>query len=439
MFFKYSHKHISRLVQQSLVRRISVLAGGTVSAQVITLLATPLITRLYTPEDYGILGIFTSTLAIISVVAALSYPMAIALPREKQEAGLLFSISICLSLVVSTSLGLLLYFKGSNILAYFSIEELSSLQYLLPPAVFFATLNTSVTNWLARDGAFSHIAKLSIATATMTVSSRLLFGFLNPSAIALASSAIGAAAISSVLAMLTWAPHQKRPSAFILTRVSAQAVAAKYRDFAFLRTPQVFINTASHGLPVVLIAVYAGAQEAGLFALASSILAAPTRLLAGSVYTVFYPSISADIAEGKACLRQIQTTTKGIAVAGALPTIVVLFLGPELFITAFGANWEGAGVYGQLLGVWVFLQVVNKPAVAAVPALKGQKELLAYEVLSTLSKIFALWIGFEVFNSSYVAVAFFSASGCLAYIFLIAWVFKRAANHDHLIGDRMNE
>ena len=50
--------HLRRLLpKNAFARGVSVLVGGTAGAQLLTILAAPLLTRLYGPEDFGLVAV----------------------------------------------------------------------------------------------------------------------------------------------------------------------------------------------------------------------------------------------------------------------------------------------------------------------------------------------------------------------------------------------
>ena len=57
------------------------LVTGTTLAQIISVLASPLVTRLYGPEAYGLLALFNLITSIIGVIACMRYELAIMLPK----------------------------------------------------------------------------------------------------------------------------------------------------------------------------------------------------------------------------------------------------------------------------------------------------------------------------------------------------------------------
>jgi len=80
--------------KDSLSRNISVLVSGTVLAQVVPIALQPVLKRIYTPEDFGVLDIYLKTLGILFVVFALKYDMGVVLPKNRVKALMILSLSV---------------------------------------------------------------------------------------------------------------------------------------------------------------------------------------------------------------------------------------------------------------------------------------------------------------------------------------------------------
>src|SRR5690625_3723904 len=92
---------IQRLLNSRFVRNVALVATGTAGAQAITMAFSPVITRLYGPDAFGMLGTFTATLAVVTPIAALTYPIAIVLPKKDDDARAIAKLSFLLALCIS--------------------------------------------------------------------------------------------------------------------------------------------------------------------------------------------------------------------------------------------------------------------------------------------------------------------------------------------------
>lgn len=422
-------------VKKSFVRNVVAVASGTAAAQAITLAFTPFITRLYGPEIFGLQGLFMSVVTLLATVAALSYPLAIVLPKNNVDAFGLAKLSICIGIGMALLTAIALTFFGDDLFNLLNAEAISSYAFLIPVAMFVSVLSTVVSQWLIRKKAFSLTARYVVFTSLLLNSVKTGMGVIYPTAMVLIVTNLVGTVIGAALTYLGWrrlSPKQRLKNESSDLPATLMQLANRYKDFPFFRTPQNLINTFSESLPVILLSVYFGTSAAGQYTLAISALGVPTALIGGSVMSVFYPRINEALHKGENVSALIIRATAGMAATGALPFLVIMITGPFLFEFVFGEVWRVAGTYAQWLSIWLFLQCINKPSVSAIPALGLQGGLLIYEVFSTGTKILALWIGFAHYHDALIAVALFSLFGSVAYIWLIFWVIRQSRKHQHV-------
>jgi O-antigen/teichoic acid export membrane protein len=72
----------NRLSKSPFIKNVLTIAGGTGFAQVISIFTAPIITRIYTPEDYGILGIYMMFTGIIGTISTLKLANAIIVEKD---------------------------------------------------------------------------------------------------------------------------------------------------------------------------------------------------------------------------------------------------------------------------------------------------------------------------------------------------------------------
>jgi O-antigen/teichoic acid export membrane protein len=414
------------------VRNVATVATGTAAAQAVAMVFAPLITRIYGPEAYGLQGIFNSVVGLLSVVAAMGYPIAIVLPRRDDDAIGIAKLSLLIAAAFCLLTTLALTVFGGEILRLLHAEAIADFIYLVPIAVFVGVLSSVLGQWLIRKRAFGFNARYNVITAFLVGGSKYGLGFVHPGAAGLILTNTVGALLGTLLTFSGWRRRAKRSAkveVWASTRIGASlhTLAREHYDFPLLRTPQNLINALSQSLPMLLLAAYFGPGASGQYSIVIAVLGVPITLIGGSVMAVFYPRINEAIHNGENAHSLIIKATVGMAATGALPFLTVIVAGPWLFAFVFGSGWRTAGEYGQWLSLWLFLQYINKPAVSAIPALKLQGGLLTYEVFSTGTKFVALWLGFFIFKSDVAAVALFALFGTAAYAWLILWVIQRSA------------
>ena len=388
---------------------------------------SPLITRLYGPEAYGIQGVFVSIAGIIGTVAAMTYPIAIVLPKSDADALGLARLSMLLAIVISLLVTLALFLFGPQILSLLNTQEISPFLYLIPASMLISVASAVVGQWLIRKKAFILTAKVSVWQSLLISSAKTALGYVHPTAaVLIVTNALGGL-LSPALMLLGLRRGRKNLAGETETKgsephLSLWTLARRHRDFPLLRAPQVLLNAASQSLPILLLSSYFGASAVGFYSIAIAVLAAPAGLIGDSVMQVFYPRFNDAMHKGEDPSALMLKATIGMGLLGLLPFSVVVAFGPFLFDTVFGSAWRTAGDYARWLAIWSFFAFVNRPAVAAIPVIRIQAIFLIYEIMSVLLRVSALYIGFTILRSDIRAVQAFSAAGAALNISLILYV-----------------
>lgn len=411
--------------EQSITRNISVMVSGTAVSQLIGVAFAPLLTRLYGPETFGLLGVFLSITAILGTVAAASYPLAIVLPRDDASARELVRLSIFLGILTSLLTAITLYFFGLEILGMLNALDISGFMYLIPVSMFITVIAVTSSNWLIRQKAFNLIAKLTVASTIVTNTIKAGLGFILPTAIVLVVMNTLGELIKVAMMLFGLSKSQRKLLLKPPTKDSPLLLwrfAKKYSDFPLFRSPQVLINAVSQNFPIMMLAASFGSVSVGHYVIATTVLVLPARLVGNAFSQVFYGRVVEAVRLREDVKKLIVKSTAGLALIGIVPFLFIIIAGPTIFSIFFGPDWETAGIYARWLSGWLFFQFINAPAVTAIPVLRLQKGLLKYELFSTGSKALALYIGMVFYESEIVAIALFSGVGLLAYAWLIAWV-----------------
>lgn len=413
------------LAQRPFVRHVATVFTGTAAAQAITIAFAPWLTRMYGPEVFGLQGVFLSIAGLLAVVAALGYPMAIVLPARDADAAVLARLSLAIGAATTALVTIVLAVCGDRLLLLLRAEALGEFLWVLPLAMVTSVLAAVLGQWLVRVRSYGLSARFGVVTALLVNTGKAGLGAFQPTAFVLIGTHVAATLVGTLLT--GWAYRRTGPPLIDTAHATPwRELARRHADFALYRTPQNLINAFSQSLPVLLLAASFGSAAAGQYAITMAVLAVPVLLVGQSVQAVFYPRISQAIQRGEDGRTLIVRTTGAMAAVGVWPFVVVMVAGPALFAIAFGPDWRTGGIYAQWLAPWMFLQYLNAPAVAAIPALRLQRGLLVYELFSTGAKVLALWAGHAMFGDDVAAVALFGAAGVIAYVWLIAWVIRRS-------------
>ena len=123
-YFKINY--LRQTLKGKFARNLLTLGFGTIIAQLIPILASPLLTRLYSPDEFGLFANFLGILSILLVFYTGKFDLAVILPKQDNEAiniaFLSFFLIVCLT-VITLIFFLLL---GEKVVSILNIPELSN-------------------------------------------------------------------------------------------------------------------------------------------------------------------------------------------------------------------------------------------------------------------------------------------------------------------------
>lgn len=384
---------------------------------------SPVITRIYGPEAYGIQGLFLSLSAILVGIGALSYPLAIVIAKDTDEIKSLIAISVFSSLALAIIIGFVFFLFGSNIFLLLQADQLFDLWYVFPLFVFLSGFCVLATQCMTKYEEFRAIAKGVFLGSVGSNSAKVILGFFLPTPSALVGSNLLGQLIvfASMLLFST-----RKVSRIIVEAVLSppqlsclSKVARVYSDFPLLRTPQVFINSISQSLPSIFLAIYFGAEVVGYFSLAYMLLAVPTTLLGNSVMQVFYPKASSLFTVGGPLASLTLKATLVLAGLGLLPFLCVIVWGGWLFSFVFGEAWAGVASYSGFMCGWLYLMYISRPYIAIIAVIRKQRFFLVFELFATGAKLAALYYGCVVKQDPIATVGSYSLASGVSYLVLM--------------------
>jgi O-antigen/teichoic acid export membrane protein len=411
----------SKLVQLSkkpFVRNVIIMATGTAAAQAVTMLLSPLITRLYGPEAFGLLGVFIAIVGITAPIAALTYPIAIVLPKNDKEAMGLVRLSLVIAFSISLIIAIILFCFKQPIVKLFKIESIGSFLYLIPLVILFSGFLQVAEQWLIRTKQFGIAAKVSFFYALILQGSQVILGLSFPLAsVLLITSSLGHALRASLMII---GISRSGARTFNLThKEPIGQLAKKYKDFPLYRAPEVLVNAISQSLPILLLTSFFGPASAGFYSIGITSLGLPSQLIGKSVGDVYYPRIAEAAKNGEKLTHLLKKSTLALGIIGIIPFGLVVIFGPWIFSLIFGTEWEKAGEYARWIALWSYFGFMNRPSVMTLPVLSAQAFHLKFTTFMLISRVIVLAFAYFNFKSDLIGIAFFGVSGAILNIFLI--------------------
>jgi len=388
---KYSSL-LARFASIEFVRDILVISGGTGIAQLLPILLTPVLTRMYSPEDMGLLGLYVAFVGFCANATTLGFSMAIVSGRTDREGARLVLLSGLMVVPMATVFTILLAcMVVMNVLGFGELNRYSIVAMWV--SLIFTGAFLTLRYWLVRSRGYLAISHALIAQSTGRMGTQVLLGF---TPLGWAGLIAGEVVGRGSGLMRVWRTARDDLGALLsgVTRRDILTTASEFKKFPLLTTPSSLLNSLGLVLPVPLITMHFGLYEAGQFAVAYRVLGLPLSLVGASVADVFHSRIGRLSREvPKRAIRFLILVSASLLAIGILPMIVVTFFGDRLFQFVLGDEWSTAGLLAAAIAPWVLMEFVVGPVSRVVLVYRGQELKLIYDVLALISIVGGILYG----------------------------------------------
>jgi O-antigen/teichoic acid export membrane protein len=399
------------------------LVTGTSLVGVITVLAAPILTRLYTPEMFGMAALFASLTGTLGIVACMRYELSIVLPDNDREAANLLGVSLCFSVLIALLTIFIVWLCGLQVLRWVRMPELAPYLWLVPITVLISGIFIALNYWNTRT---KHFTRLSIAQVTSTLGNTSIVlgagcaGYAT-GGVMIAANVGGQAIATTVLGGQIWWDNGQ----FLVQSITWREMWAglkRHRKFPLFSIWGALLNAASWQLPVLMLGAFFSPTVVGFYALGFRIIQIPMGLIGGAISQVFLQRASVAKTSGQLALL-VEGLFQKLLTISLLPSLILMVVGEDLFILVFGQNWSEAGIYAQLLALWGLIWFISSPLSTVYIVLEQQKKEPIIHTLIFTSRLLAIGTG-GFLNSPRLAVGLFAISGLISYGYLIINIFS---------------
>jgi O-antigen/teichoic acid export membrane protein len=371
------------------------------------LAAAPIITRLYSPEDFGVFAVFGALLAIVTVVVCLRYELAIVLPADRPTAIAVLKLSCYAAIAVAALVTLVIAIFGTGIARLTEITDYRSVLAYIPVALILAGLYRAASYWTIREQGFGYLSASKLSQSVPQTATQLIFGYLAFGPMGLVIGDIvgklgGNAMIWRGVSESIPANERKTDA------ISLKTAAGQYRRFPLISSWSAVINEVGSAVPTLLLASFFGPAIAGGYALVRRVIAIPMDLIGQSVVSVFVGEASRIHRDKQGNLRVTYLRyLRTLFLIGLGPAIALFVFGQSLFVFIFGSEWAAAGQYAQILSVGFLFRFAVSPLGQILTILERQDIQLQWDMARTILLIAAMTIPYILgFNVTYALAAY---------------------------------
>jgi len=418
------------LFNSQFIKNTLTLSSGTFFSQVVLFILTPILSRIYHPETFGLLAIYLTIIAIFWNISSGKYELAIVLPKSSKEAINLLALSFILNIFFFIFSSILIIIATS----YISIE-LNPILILVPFGIFLESMIYSINQFNIRNNKYNFIAYIKILRSLYICLIQMILYYLGIINLGLIWGVVIAGSLILLLLFFdfrsVFLDFKKSISMDSLTRT-----AIKYIRFPKFQSISSLLNAVSQSIPILLITPLFGTLIVGYYSMAQRFLKLPITLISDSIRQVFYKHGADLLNKDQDILPLYKKTTLSLFSISTPCVIISWFILPDLFGFLLGEHWIIAGEYSQIIIFWLYLAFINPPSVASIQLLGLQDKFFYYELLLLLARVFSILIGYKYYGDVLISLKLFTLVSVLFNILLIIFIYCKIKSRP--INDKQN-
>lgn len=422
---------IRRLIAGASGGNVIVILIGSLIGQGVAFAVSPILTRLYTTADFGLMTVFVSVISILGTGVLFRLDAAIPLPKADRVAAGIAWWALGLTTVGSAVIWLLQPVVAAPLGRLFASPGLADVWWLVAVGTFMVGVDQVLLTWMVREKRYRALGLRNGLQGVGQSAAQLALGptVLRSTGL-LIGQVIGRIAAVGGLFSSGGLLRQQRPD----RRLMRESIS-RYRRFPLVSSWSALINVLGQQAPFLVISAYYGNVVVGLLGLTIRVMVAPASLLGQAVGRVFQGEASAAIRDRDRPLRPIViANVRVLAALGAPVAIVIMVFGPAIFRFVFGGEWTEAGRYAQILALGFLAQLAVSPVSQTLLVLERQGTQLAWDTARLVLAMGAPMLVAILGAGPAAAMVALSAAYVVAYAALF-WVCLRASReYDDRLG-----
>lgn len=415
-----NRKELMRMRQSEFFRNALTMVTGSSISQILPILAAPVLARIYSPADYGKVGVFISTSLIFSIISTLQYSNAFLLPREETDFYAL--VKLCFRNVLITTaatLLLMVIIKGylANLL---KAKDIENVFLLLPISMGMSGITNTLSAFANRRKLFKAVAFNRTIAAIANVTVSLILGFLFRSWVGLLIGYLISQLFNSVVFFFIIYRNTPADVVKAIANSDVKKVRKEYINFPKFSMITEMINVFTYQVPVFLLNIFASPAFVGFYNMCNRILGLPIIFISVAVSEVFKQRASEEFHSTGSCRNIFRKTFRTLALLSIVPFILLVIWGPDLFAFFLGEQWRPAGQYVRILAPVFMLRFINAPLSFIVYFFKKLKFDLAATIYLNITSFLVLLISLKYYDVTTALLAY-SINYSLVYLFMLTY------------------
>lgn len=414
-------------------KNVLTLMIGTTIAQAIPIIISPLLTRIYTPEDFGVFALFFAISAILGSVSSARYELAIMIPKKDEDAINIFALGLVLTLTTSLIMLILIILFYDFFTSIFEENEMKIWLYFVPFSVFFIGFFNLLNYFNNRKKNYQDLRDATIIKSIVLAVVQLLVGVFKQGPLGLILGLIS----SNMFANLKLLKNIIKNKYYLnsISKVKIIALSKRYKKFPIYNLPSTLADTVTLHLPFLVIPKIFNLSVSGYFSLSQKMITLPSSLIAKSISQVYFQKMTENKNLNIQNMPLLLNTMKKLFYI-SLPFAVFIFLfSPYLFEIIFGKNWIISGEIAQYLSFIFFITFIVSTLSVTLIVYEKLKLLSIWQYLYLVSSICFFGIVFYLNLDLKEFLFYYVIHECIIYSIYLFIIIKTVKNMDNLIEE----
>lgn len=377
--------------KKSFLRSVVTVSAGTMIAQAVGILFQPVVSRLYTPSDMGLLANFMAITSVLAVIASGCYENAIVLPEKEKEANAVVFAGGIIAIFFAILCTIFCVLFKNKLIKLFGLEDIPIVWfYLLGGYAGIIGIDAILNKYAIRNAHYKVIARTLITQqiGNNVIKTGAAFFSRGLEGLFIGTIFSQIARVVSLLQGEREGLFKKYPSKI----EDIVFVIKRYKKFPLVTSWSVLLNVASVQLPVIIITNLFSSETSGAYAMANRLLGIPMALVGTSIANVFLQKASEFRSDINSLRILSNKVYQKLLLFGAICMSTIYFWGDMLFPFFLGKNWMIAGVFSQKLSFWLLFVLVTSPLTQIYTILEKQGEGLIMNIILFVSRTATIFI-----------------------------------------------
>lgn len=398
-------------------RNIFTLITGSVVAQLIVVLILPILTRLWSPDEFGFFASFIAAVSILEVLYMGRFDLALMLPKKNEDALHLLYIGFFLSLIFALFSYLLLIIE--TICRFFPYQIIQNWFFLIPLSAVIFSVYSLMLGWNNRLKKYRIMSSNRVLQSIFISSSQVFMGFLYKISLGLIYSDIIGRVISLIFIF--------KNSNFLEQKIKFNfkkkiTLFKRYKKFLLILAPSSLINVLANQLPFLILPLIFSLKITGMYFLVFKLLMSPISLIGTPILEIFKNKIQDASNKNEKIKTIFIETLKKIFLVGFGPALIFIIIAPKLFLFLFGQEWVDAGHYAQILTPLAFIKFISSPLSYILIFMEKHSLIFKLQMLFLILNSISLYLS-SFYLSIELVLWSLTLSGIMFYTLLIIFSY----------------